>query len=777
MLHDLQYECRALRQRMERDRWLLTQDSFHRSPFLPNKPTAGGSIGLPHPSSAETIVPPVHRMFDAVDSSEDSDHNGVESERRAVARHWGRVWKARAGLKSRVGQLQKGDVEQMKGQMSLDSRWGQQRLPLLGENSAVDNYLRTAQSLGASLIYDTAPLEPLDSKQWSTSITRHGTLAEAGGAGRDRDRRMWVRTMATSKPPVEALADQIRADLKNMHQADWGAFNSASLKKYLACIPGRRQNVFKRLYKLPAEVADKKAHLERRASREAARKALLARHREFKLSTSTFIATPPVAIPGASVPATPETPHHLRHLPTFDGIKARYNSLPQPSADVNVVETAACPLPRSPRFRASRPRRPIARNVRRPLLKSTNLAPLAHLLTPLWHPPEPNVGNCAVPSASDVGRAATSHGTVLGDDVEAAPSCEYSSATQRPEGHRESGASVLQHGHGLGYTSQVICDYAEQQGPAWCRQRQKTSRSETTVLQNRRASAGKQMDIGPGLARKQRGDQSGAAGRFKAEAHLSGTTIAAANPSLAGPVQGGWFPTSLGWPEKTVGETGQSNSAIPGRPVTCPARVDVHASNVLRAAVGPLSRDQWGGEIVRNCAAAVGEVVQGPEKPQGCSQYVNPISRTLVNSQLGCWIKRPMPLEESSTKPMWCTAYNPDTERPRTASTTATSRYTSIPKKISEDFWCLLDDEEEDSPPHCDVATIGIRAVSAQSHSRVLTTALQALGPTWAAFHALDLTSITPGECISSKANVCQPSGLGVKRGSTRPRSRARLPT
>jgi hypothetical protein len=42
----------------------------------------------------------VQKLFDFEDSSEDSDPGGAESERMAVARHWGRVWKARAILKS-----------------------------------------------------------------------------------------------------------------------------------------------------------------------------------------------------------------------------------------------------------------------------------------------------------------------------------------------------------------------------------------------------------------------------------------------------------------------------------------------------------------------------------------------------------------------------------------------------------------------------------------------------------------------------------------------------
>jgi hypothetical protein len=76
-----------------------------------------------------------------------------------------------------------------------------------------------------------------------------GDRAEDGEALKDRDRRKWVRAMATSKLPVEALADHINADLQNLHNAKWGAINSSSLEQYLSSMPGRRQNVFKRLYK------------------------------------------------------------------------------------------------------------------------------------------------------------------------------------------------------------------------------------------------------------------------------------------------------------------------------------------------------------------------------------------------------------------------------------------------------------------------------------------------------------------------------------------------
>lgn len=133
MPHDLDVERRLLLKRQERDRWLLTQDSFRSSPIIapvpttPAPPHEGGASALRHTnplSSVEARAPCArprsnteeHRLVEVVDSSEDSDASGTQgTESRAVARHWGRVWKAQAMLR----RSQHAEALPLRGQLSV----------------------------------------------------------------------------------------------------------------------------------------------------------------------------------------------------------------------------------------------------------------------------------------------------------------------------------------------------------------------------------------------------------------------------------------------------------------------------------------------------------------------------------------------------------------------------------------------------------------------------------------------------------------------------------
>lgn len=143
MPHDLDAERRLLLKRQERDRWLLAQDSFRSSPIIAGRPMTApvpttpaalhtGNIGNITGIYEGGLLPRSkmgsHRLREAQDSSDDSDTSGPGTESRAVARHWGRVWKARAMLR----RSQNADVLQLRGQLSVTM--GE---PFLGLNSTL----------------------------------------------------------------------------------------------------------------------------------------------------------------------------------------------------------------------------------------------------------------------------------------------------------------------------------------------------------------------------------------------------------------------------------------------------------------------------------------------------------------------------------------------------------------------------------------------------------------------------------------------------------------
>jgi hypothetical protein len=136
--------------------------------------------------------------------------------------------------------------------------------------------------------------------------------------------------------------------------------------------------------RLPVEVADRKSHLERRASREATRKALLARHRQFKLATSIFIATPLATAPGNPDAQQRPVPYYLRDLPSFDGVKSRYSRKTRISEAC--TDVAAAPLPRCTTSPVNPSRQSMARRGSPSCLPltPTNVAPLTNLLDPLF---------------------------------------------------------------------------------------------------------------------------------------------------------------------------------------------------------------------------------------------------------------------------------------------------------------------------------------------------------------------------------------------------------